>query len=203
MADKIIWADNAISAIQQDSKTRAKEESILWYTIGKFGRVVIVSRKKYSHMRLSWDLLVDIDGNQSRFSKLNPGQIKAYQTGNMKQNQKVWEDWSPEDMSELEVEVKAILKADHEKSQVIRENFNKVLEERKAKKAWNITVVAPTAPVVDDSKLKELEAQEKVNNSKESELKAREEALKAREEAMANGKEKAETPKTPETPKNK
>ena len=72
-ADPIISADGvkAVSAVALDAKKRAKEESILGRTVNKFGRIVLISRKKYSHMRKCWDLLLDVDGNQTRFTKLS------------------------------------------------------------------------------------------------------------------------------------
>lgn len=51
MADKVLESKDAVSAVALDAKKRAKEEAVLGYTIGKFGRLVIVSRKKYAHMR--------------------------------------------------------------------------------------------------------------------------------------------------------
>lgn len=95
-------------------------------------------------------------------------------------------------MSELDVEVKALLKEEHKKAQADRKAFNKVLEDRKAKKAGNITVVANATE--DNGKQAELDAQAKANSDKEAELKAREDAIKAKEdEAKAN----ADASKTP------
>jgi len=222
-ADPILEADwvKAVSAVAQDARKRAKEEAILGRTVNKFGRVVIVNRKKYSHMRKCWDLLLDLDGNQTRFTKLTDDQIKAYKTGNMKQNQKSCEH-TPEDITDFETDVKALLKKDHEESQKIRKEFIQHQIDVKNKKDGNITVVTASDPEADSKKKaleereKELEAREKEiadkeakakedavveKEAKEKEIADKEKDLEAREKAIAEAEAEAKakadaTPKT-------
>jgi len=213
-ADPILEAEgvNAVSAVALEAKKRAKEEAIMGRTVNKFGRVVLVNRKKYSHMRKCWDLLLDSDGNQTRFTKLTEDQVKAYKTGNMRQNQ-VACSTTPEDITDFEVDVKSLLKKDHEDSQKTRKEFIQHQIDVKNKKDGNITVVTASDPEADskkanlDAREKELEAKEKAIADKEAKAKEiadKEKDLEAREKALEDkeneAKAKTDAPKT-EAPK--
>lgn len=201
-ADPIISADGvkAVSAVALDARKRAKEEAILGRTVNKFGRVVLISRKKYSHMRKCWDLLLDQDGNQTRFTKLTEAQITAYKTGNMRQNQQACSQ-TPEDITDFEIDVKSLLKEDHEESQKVRKDFIQHQADVKNKKDGNITVVTASDPDTEskkaDLKTKEddLKAREDAVTKKEDDAKAetekKEADLKAREEKVADAEKKA------------
>ena len=126
-------------------------------------------------MRKCWDLLLDTDGNQTRFTKLTEAQITAYKTGNMKQNQQACSA-TPEDITDFEIGVKDLLKADHEESQKVRKDFIKEQIDLKNKKDWNITVVTAKDPEAD---------------SKKAELDAREKEIANREKAVADAEAKA------------
>ena len=164
-----------------------------------------------------------MDGNQTRFTKLSQDQIKAYKTGNMKQNQMTCSA-TPEDITDLEVEVKSLLKKDYEDSKGIRKDFIKHQADVKNKKDGNITVITATNPANDskgaelESREKDLEAREKAietnetnaktnadkekaldlkeKDIKEKELEAREKALEVKEKALESKEDKAGGVKT-------
>ena len=177
MSKNLLNSKDAVSAVSLEKQRIAKEEKILGRTINKFGRLVFVTRKKYGHMQKCGDLLADADGNKSRFVKLNDEEFKCLKAWTMRQNQVVCSE-TPEDMGELETDVKALLKEDAKQAKLDRADFNEAQAKIKAKKAGNITVVAPTAPVDNGEKAK--------LDAREAKLAEREKAIEAKENEAKN-----------------
>lgn len=158
MADRILDSDNAVSEVAKENAKRLREEKVLGTTINKFGREVIVTRKKYAHMRKCGDLLVDLDGNQARFKKLTDKDMDGYKNGKIAQNKQIATS-TPEDMRDIEGDSKATAKAKEDMEAKVKAVADKEAElEAKAKEL--------------EAKAKELEAKEKALAEKEAKEKS-------------------------------